>query len=136
MSFLDRIRECNTHDLGNFRPFVVAGQRVGWVRHGFAEKLAEFADTFDVVREAVRLSDRFGDFEQRSAALDKVVRKLEAEGAIKGRRDEYYPISTSFAAEPLARIERAAIPPFGLRAYGVHMNGYVRRADGIHMWIG
>ena len=136
MSFLDRIRECNTHDLGNFRPFVVAGQRVGWVRHAFAEKLAEFNDTFDVMREAVRLSDRFGDFDARSAALDKVVRKLEAEKLIKGRRDEYYPVSTSFAAKPLARIERAAVPPFGIRAYGVHMNGYVRKGDGVHMWIG
>jgi isopentenyldiphosphate isomerase len=136
MSFLDRIRECNTHDLANFRPFLVAGQRMGWVRHAFADKLAAFGDTFDVTREAVRLSDRFGDFDARSAALDKVVRKLEAETLITGRRDEYYPVSTGFTAKPLAKIERAAIPPFGLRAYGVHMNGYVRRADGIHMWIG
>lgn len=136
MSFLDRIRECNSHDLANFRPFVVAGQRVGWVRHAFAERLAGFSDTFDVVREAVRLSDRLGDFKARSAALDKVVRALEAEKVIKGRRDEYYPLSMSFTVEPLARIERAAIPAFGIRAYGVHMNGFVRRADGIHMWIG
>jgi isopentenyldiphosphate isomerase len=136
MSFLDRIRECNTHDLGNFRPFIVAGERVGWVRHAFAERLSRFRDTFDVMREAVRLSDRLGDFKSRSEALDEVVRALEAERVIKGRRDEYYPISTSFTAEPLARIERAAIPPFGLRAYGVHMNGFVRKADGIHMWIG
>jgi isopentenyldiphosphate isomerase len=136
MAFLDRIRECNTHDLADFRPFVVAGQRVGWVRHAFAEKLARFRDTFDVVGEAVRLSDRLDDFEARSDALDAVVRALEAEKVIRGRRDEYYPVSTSFAAVPLARIERAAIPPFGVRAYGVHMNGYVRKADGIHMWIG
>lgn len=136
MAFLDRIRECNTHDLDNFRPFVVAGQRVGWVRHAFAKKLSEFKDTFDVTGEAVRLSDRFGDFDARSAALDKVVRRLEAEKLIKGRRDEYYPIGTGFAAKPFARIERAAIPAFGIRAHGVHMNGYMRKADGIHMWIG
>jgi isopentenyldiphosphate isomerase len=136
MAFLDRIRECNAHDLANFRPFIVAGQRVGWVRHAFADMLAEFDDVFDVVREAVRLSDRYGDFDARSAALDRVVRTLESRKVIKGRRDEFYPISTGFAAKPLARIERAAIPPFGIRAYGVHMNGYVRKADGIHMWIG
>jgi isopentenyldiphosphate isomerase len=136
MSFLDRIRECNTHDLANFRPFVVAGQRVGWVRHGFADTLARFSDVFDVLREAVRLSDRLDSFQARSDALEAVVRKLEAEGLIKGRRNEYYPVSTTFAAKPLAKIERAAIPPFGLRAYGVHMNGFVRKADGIHMWIG
>jgi isopentenyldiphosphate isomerase len=136
MAFLDRIRECNAHDLANFRPFVVAGQRVGWVRHAFAERLARFSDTFDVAREAVRLSDGLTTFAARTDALEVVVRALEADGTIKGRRNEYYPVSTSFAAEPLARIERAAIPAFGIRAYGVHMNGFVRRADGIHMWIG
>jgi isopentenyldiphosphate isomerase len=136
MAFLDRIRECNTHDLAAFRPFIVAGQPVGWVRHAFAETLGRFSDVFDVFREAVRLSDRLATFDARSDALEAVVRKLEAEGHIKGRRDEYYPISTSFTAPPLAKIERAAIPPFGLRAYGVHMNGFVRKADGIHMWIG
>ena len=62
MSFLDRIRECNKHDLANFRPFVVAGQRMGSVRHAFAERLSRFPDTFDVVREAVRLSDRLDSF--------------------------------------------------------------------------
>jgi isopentenyldiphosphate isomerase len=136
MSFLDRIRECNEHDLSHFRRFIIAGQRVGWIRHALAERLARFRDTFEVEREDVRLSDRFGDFDSRSAALDGVVRALEAEGIIKGRRNEYYPISTRFAAPPLAKIERAAVPAFGIRAYGVHMNGYVRMADGIHMWIG
>jgi isopentenyldiphosphate isomerase len=106
------------------------------VRHDFADTLAEFDDTFDVVREAVRLSDRFGDFGRRSEALDRVVRTLEARKVITGRRDEFYPVSTGFTAKPFARIERAAIPAFGIRAYGVHLNGYVRKADGIHMWIG
>jgi isopentenyldiphosphate isomerase len=65
-----------------------------------------------------------------------VVRALEAEGIVKGRRNEYYPVGTGFAAPPLLAMERAAIPHFGVRAYGVHMNGYVRKRDGIHMWIG
>jgi 8-oxo-dGTP pyrophosphatase MutT (NUDIX family) len=33
-------------------------------------------------------------------------------------------------------MERAAIPLFGVRAYGVHMSGYVRRDGQYHMWIG
>src|SRR3546814_15669982 len=33
------------------------------------------------------------------------------------------------------RIERAACPVLGIRAWGVHMNGYVRRADGLHLWV-
>jgi isopentenyldiphosphate isomerase len=137
MSFLDRIAECNAHDLARFRPFVVAGTRAGWVRHALAERLGAFDDVFTVTRDAVRLSDRLTDFKSRTAALDKVVRALEAEKIVKGRRDEPYPVGgTSFTAPPLLAIERAAVPHFGVRAYGVHMNGYVRKADGIHMWIG
>ncbi|HEX6978616.1 MAG TPA: DUF4743 domain-containing protein [Alphaproteobacteria bacterium] len=135
MSFLDRINECNSHDLANFRPFVVAGQRVGWIRHAFAERLAAFRDVFDVGHDTVRLLDRLADFETRTAAVDRVVKTLEAEGTIRGRRDEYYPVGLSFGGPPLLKIERAAVPHFGIRAYGVHMNGYVRRPDGLHMWI-
>jgi isopentenyldiphosphate isomerase len=136
MSFLDRIAECNEHDLSRFRPFTVAGERVGWIRHALAERLAKFSGTFTVERDAVRLSERLVEFKSRTEALDAVVRALEAEGIVKGRRNEYYPVSTGFTAPPLLALERAAVPPFGVRAYGVHMNGYVRKDDGIHMWIG
>ncbi len=37
MSYLDRIRAANTHDLDNFLPFSVSGTRVGCVKHAFAE---------------------------------------------------------------------------------------------------
>jgi len=35
----------------------------------------------------------------------------------------------------LATIDRGALPWFGIRAEGVHVNGIVRRADGLHLWI-
>lgn len=136
MSFLDRINACNAHDLSNFRPVIVAGVRVGWVRHALARRLAKFADVFEVREDEVRLSDRLTDFDARSEAVGRVVEALETEGVIKGRRDEYYPVGVSFAAPPLLKIERAATPAFGIRSYGVHMNGFVRKADGLHMWIG
>jgi 8-oxo-dGTP pyrophosphatase MutT (NUDIX family) len=35
----------------------------------------------------------------------------------------------------LARIYRGAIPQFGIQATGVHVNGLVRRSDGVQLWI-
>jgi 8-oxo-dGTP pyrophosphatase MutT (NUDIX family) len=35
----------------------------------------------------------------------------------------------------LAQIDRGAIPSFGIQALGVHVNGLVQRADGLHVWI-
>ncbi|HJS31447.1 MAG TPA: DUF4743 domain-containing protein [Alphaproteobacteria bacterium] len=135
MSFLDRIAECNAHDLSRFRPFLAAGRRVGWVRHALAQRLSRFDDVLDVTHDAVTLDRALDDFPSRSAAIDRVVRALAAEGIVTGVREEAYPVTTGFTHPPLFKMERAAIPHFGVRAYGVHMNGVVRRAEGLHMWV-
>jgi 8-oxo-dGTP pyrophosphatase MutT (NUDIX family) len=132
MSFLDRIAECNNHDPSAYRPFYVAGQRVGAVRHALAERLREFLDVTD---ERVSLPETFATPGARSAALDRIVRHLEADGIVRGRRNEAYPVLTAWGTPPLLEIERAAAPYFGIRSYGVHMTGYVKKPDGIHIWV-
>jgi len=132
MSFLDRIAECNRHDPAAYRPFHAAGRRVGAVRHALAERLREFLDVTD---DRVSLPETLATPAARSAALDRIVRRLEAEGLVQGRRDEAYPVLAAWGAPPLFEIERAAAPVFGIRSYGVHMTGYVRKADGIHIWV-
>lgn len=135
MSFLDRIVECNTHDPAAFRPFVVAGHQVGAVRHKLAERLRGFPSVFDVAANRVALAETLANSAARTAALDTVVRALEAEGIVGGRRNEAYPALLEWGAPPLFQIERAAAPHFGMRSYGVHMTGYVRKEDGIHIWV-
>jgi 8-oxo-dGTP pyrophosphatase MutT (NUDIX family) len=43
------------------------------------------------------------------------------------------------AADPdgpaLPHIDRGALPAFGIVAKGAHLNGLVRRADGLHLWV-
>ena len=135
MSFLDRIAECNRHDLANFLPFRVAGQPVGWIRHALADRLAARHGFFRRGPDALALDPGLVDDAARSAAMDMAVRELEAEGAITGRRDEFYAVAPHIGAPPLMRIERAAVAAFGISACGVHMNGFVRRPDGIHVWV-
>jgi len=135
MTFLDRIAECNSHDLTRFVPFSVAGVRVGWVRRASLGLLREFAGVFVVDAHALTLHPDLRDAKERTAALAPVLRTLEARGVIEGWRNEHYPVSVSFRAAPLLLIERAAVPFFGVRAYGVHMNGFVRRSDGLHLWV-
>ncbi len=137
MSFLDRIRECNSFDIGRYRPFMVAGERLGWVGHEFAERLAVLGEVFMVNNAAVALDPHLADFDSRSAAVAIVLARLNEEGAIPAWRGEPYPVTTSFDAPPVMQMERAAVPLFGVRAFGVHMNGFVRQADGgIAMWVG
>ena len=135
MSFLDRIRECNEHDLGKFRPLRIAGHRLGWVRHDIAERLANYPDVFECEKREITLTTRLDSFETRSAAVGPVLEALRDDGTIPAWRDELYPVATTYGAPPLLQMERAAFPCLGLRAYGVHINGFVRDGEHTKMWI-
>jgi 8-oxo-dGTP pyrophosphatase MutT (NUDIX family) len=136
MSYLHHIHACNSHDLSRFRPFHVGADRVGWVRHELADRLNRFSDVFVVEPDRVSLLAALGDFESRSGALARVLDVLVAEGAVPPLRREDYPVVTSWGQPPLLKIDRAAVAHFGVRSFGLHINGFVRRADGLHLWIG
>lgn len=135
MSFLDRIAECNEYDLRGFRPFEIEGTRFGWIRHELADVLGAYRDVFSVDDQRVALAAALHGFEARSAAVAPVLHELAARGLIQGWRDEAYPVTQSFSAAPALQIERAATNHFGVRTFGVHLNGFVRKPDGLHMWI-
>ena len=75
MSFLDRIRECNEHDLSRFRPLLVGRARIGWVRDGMARRLADFPDVFSVAADCV------------AEAIVRAIRAATALGGLPGWRD-------------------------------------------------
>lgn len=136
MSLLHHLDACNAHDIGRFRPFLVAGQRVGWVRASFAVTLAAFSEVFTVDDDQVRLSDRLATPEERTAALRRVIDSLAAQGELPKRKGEDYAVAATFGKPALLLIDRNLVSRFGVRAYGVHMNGYVRTPDGLKLWIG
>ncbi len=135
LSLLDRVRRCRQWDRRRYRPFLVGAERVGWVRHPFALRLRRFPEAFRVGEEAVSLAPGLDDFEARSAAVARVLECLRVEGLVPGWRAEAYPVAASFDARPLLRIERAAVPLFGVQGYGVHLNGYVGRGADMRLWV-
>ena len=136
MSFRDRIQAVNQYDFSGFRPFRVAGVRVGSVRHAFAATLTRWPDVFAVTTTAINLAPTLDTPPVRTAALQAVLLQLRDEGLIRHWRNELYPVNRYFAEPPYLLLERAAAPWFGLCAYGVHLNGFVRTAQGIEMWLG
>ena len=136
MSFLDRIAACTACDLSAYRRFHVDGVDVGFVKPDFADGLRAFPDVFDVSAGVVTLNRSLVGFEERTAAVDGVLRRLAGRGVLDSWRDEPYPVGTSFAGPAFFNMERAAVPLFGVVGYGVHMNGIVVDGDGMKMWIG
>ena len=132
---LARIRENNFYDLTRFRRFDVADQAVGWVRHDQAERLARFADVFEVYADRVIIVDRLDSPAARTAAVDRVVRALAADRVVTGWRGECYPVRASDDTPPLLELERAAADLFGVTGYGVFLNGYVETDNGRSLWV-
>ncbi|HEY9548931.1 MAG TPA: DUF4743 domain-containing protein [Kiloniellaceae bacterium] len=138
MSYVDRLKACHTWRPENYRPFALEGDKapLGWVTHAFADRLRDFPRTFAVSEAAVALRGRYGDFVSRSAVLEEAVRTLHAAGEIPKWRGEDYGVSRRWGDAPLFRMERGAVPLFGLPAFGVHVNGYVATDAGPLLWVG
>lgn len=135
MAFLDHIRHANNWNQGDFRAFAVDGHIVGHVRLDRIERLRAFPETFVVGPGCVALATALGDFASRSAAMEEVLAVLRDEGEFPGWRGEYYPVMPEWGDEPLMQVERATCPWLGARSWGVHVNGFVHRNGGLHMWV-
>jgi 8-oxo-dGTP pyrophosphatase MutT (NUDIX family) len=136
MSFADRIRACNNADPTRLIPLLAGdGRRIGWLRSDNAAALSRFLDVFAVEPGRVRLVAE-GDVDTVSAAIDEVVEALVVERQVSKWRNETFAVMARWGEAPLFRLDRGAVPFFGIRAYGVHLNGY-RYVDGrLHLWIG
>ncbi len=136
MSYLDRIKACNNADLGGFIPLRVAGTGVGWIRKRFAEHLAAWPRVFLVSAQSVDLHPALDSFSARTAALAEVTRALLERGIIDQIHGELYPVTPTGRGEAVFLLDRACAPYFGIRAFGQHLNGFVRHGNDLKMWVG
>ncbi len=122
-------------DQTGFLPLCVGASRIGWLRPERAAQLARWPEVFELRDDTVAFAAGLTDAESRSAALAGVLQRLREEGLITGWRDEQYAARNAQTGEELFRFERAARKHFGLTGPAVHLNGLVRRAGGLAMWI-
>lgn len=83
---------------------------------------------------AVGFAADIDSVESRTEAAAQATQALLDIGFIDHILEEPYPVKDSDAAI-LFTLDRALVPFFGFRSYGQHLNGYVRRDDGIWLWI-
>src|SRR3954454_10424734 len=136
MPFADHIRACNNADPTRLVPLLAGdGRRIGWLLPDNAAALSGFRNVFAFEPGRVRLVAE-GDVEAVSAAVDDIVEALVVEKQVPKWRNETFDVMARWGEPPLFRLDRGAVPFFGVRAYGVHLNGY-RLVDGkLHLLIG
>jgi Domain of unknown function (DUF4743) len=135
MSFLDHIVSCNNYDPARVVPLFAGNDRVGLLRRDNAAALRRFPDVFAVADDRVILLAR-GDVAAVSRAVDAVVDALVVEKRIPKSRNETFDVAPRWGASVVFRLDRGAVPFFGTRAYGVHLNGYRRDGSTLDLWVG
>jgi thiamine pyrophosphokinase len=116
-------------------PFRIATEQVGWVSADLAQALTFRPRDFHFDRDGVALAARLRSPGQRSQALAEALPALAAGGFLR-IRDEAFDVRATSAGPALAMLDRGALPAFGVMSQGVHVNGLVRRTDGLHVWVG
>jgi 8-oxo-dGTP pyrophosphatase MutT (NUDIX family) len=124
--FLRHVAACNNADLpGDRLAFSIGAQQVGWVKPGLVPRLERFPTVH---------SGPAGLALAHADALPAIARTLADEGLCRWRA-EAFDVRADPSGPVLSRIDRGAVPVFGIFAVGVHLNGLVQRADGLYLWV-
>jgi 8-oxo-dGTP pyrophosphatase MutT (NUDIX family) len=126
---------CNRCDLTRFAPFLIGDKRYGFMRKDLIADIIRDTKLFQMSGDAVELLPSMHSYGARTEAL-KQATKYMCKRYGKPLRNEIYAVTENIHAEAVAEIDRVAVPWYGVAAFGVHVNGYVRKKNGIHLWIG
>ena len=135
MGYLKHIERCNQYDPSLYTPFYVEGKVFGWIEKSFANYLAPWESVFQIEDSIITLNPNLSTPEQRFQAVAPILKGLHDDGIIDSWVGEFYAVNQSYGEEPIFLMERAAVSFFGIRGYGVHLNGLVEKPDGTYIWI-
>jgi 8-oxo-dGTP pyrophosphatase MutT (NUDIX family) len=125
-SLLRHLRDCRNATLPGARhPFRIGAETVGWVTPAFAAVLRPVSGI---------VADQTGLRLEAPERLEAIARDLAEAGHFRWR-GEAFDVRARHDGPALARIDRGALPSFGIAAIGVHVNGLVPGADGPLLWV-
>ncbi|MDE2517361.1 MAG: NUDIX domain-containing protein [Rhodospirillales bacterium] len=125
--FLRHIAACNNAALPGRRIRLLLGAHpVGWVLAELAARLAVEPGA-QAGADGIRLP--------AGADLNALARVLADEGRTRWRGEAFAVRAEDDTNADLGTVDRGALPALGLIAHGVHVNGLVRRADGLFLWV-
>ncbi len=130
------VEACNTiASPAHLIPFRIGGEQVGWMGAELARALAFYPRDVHFDGRGAALAGRLRGEGQRTAALERIVAGLAGRRHFR-LRGEPFDVRATPEGPVLARVDRGALPAFGIISQGVHVNGLVRRPDGPWLWVG
>lgn len=126
---------CNALDLSGIRPLREGKDCLAWLSPAAQAALASLGDGFVETAEGWRFAPARATAADRCEALAAAAQALRRDGRIR-LRGELYPVTPEWGAPVVCTLDRGASVAFGIRAFGVHLNGYVRRKGRLLLWIG
>ena len=116
-------------------PFRIGEALVGWLEPEVAKALTFRPRDFHFDDRGVALASRLRSPGARGEALATALPALAAGGFLR-IRGELFDVRERSDGPVLATLDRGAVPRFGVMSQGIHVNGFVRRADGPWLWMG
>lgn len=139
MAFIDRIKEVSSIQYSDFVAFEVEGHIVGRIPKAYLPSLSQLS-VLSINDKRITLSDELHELPvaERSRHFNEALREFQSQttGMMHSKWwGEHYRADTGWGSKPLLLIERAAAKLFGINGYGVHLNGYVQKPNGLHLWV-
>lgn len=118
------VAACRNAELPGRRvPLRLGTAQVGWVLPDVAAALAGLGAAVEPDGVVIAADRLYG-----------LARQL-ADQRLCRFRDEAFDVRATPDGPVLAQVDRGAVPILGVRAEGVHLNGLVRRPDGLWVWV-
>ncbi len=130
-----------------FEEFYIKNQLIGYVPNNVIKSLLSLKESkqiFNYSNNKLIFNDEiiaYNKLHHYSELFNNINKQLYNQNIIKGKwNNELLPISSSYYdEEPLLLVERVCYPYYGIKAYGVHVNGYISENNNnipSHLWIG
>lgn len=123
-----------------YRRFEIDGRQVGLIRPEVFHELVKFPEVFNTKNpDYVTFVGDIKTLEDRTTAMESFLMRVKKEEKFKtlnGWRNETYDVKIDYSSQTLFKMDRSATCLFGIKNYGVTINGYVQHPDmGLCLWL-
>ena len=133
--YIQHIENCNNANLLDFIPWKISNDIVGYVNKNIASKLLSFRSIFHEENNAIHLSSRLKNSQQRTEAVADILETLWAEEICGMKLNENYAVRARIGSPNLMTIDRGASTHLGIITTGFHLNGFLTNKGQLKMWV-